>query len=321
MRRAALALALLSLVIVVFGPRVQLRSDAPRARPGPLPATLAELDAKVRTSSVGSGDVVPGTEARIVWREAVTKTATAVVYVHGFSASRQELAPLAERVADALDANLYEARLAGHGRPGEALARATAEDWLRDVREALEIGAALGERVVLLAGSTGASLAAVTAVEDRPELAAIVFISPNFGPQAGASELLLWPWARVWVPWVAGERRTWEAESEAEAEYWTTSYPIEALFPMMASVEAARSLDPSTTETPLLVLYHPEDPVVSPGATRTFFEGWGGRPKQMSAVSGPGDAHVLAGDIKAPARTEDLTHEIVSFVRQAKAAP
>ncbi len=60
--------------------------------------------------------LVPGTEKRITWFAEGERTAWSVVYLHGFSATRQETAPLSTLVAQALGANLFETRLSGHGR-------------------------------------------------------------------------------------------------------------------------------------------------------------------------------------------------------------
>ncbi|MDD4273595.1 MAG: hypothetical protein PHG14_07705 [Desulfobacter postgatei] len=38
------------------------------------------------------------------------------VYIHGFSATRKETAPLSDLVAKTLNANLFYTRLSGHGR-------------------------------------------------------------------------------------------------------------------------------------------------------------------------------------------------------------
>jgi hypothetical protein len=69
--------------------------------------------------------LIPETEKRVVWyQQPGMRTDYAVVNLHGFSATRQETAPLAERVAAQLGANLFETRLSGHGhseRPMDAL--------------------------------------------------------------------------------------------------------------------------------------------------------------------------------------------------------
>ena len=66
--------------------------------------------------------LIDGTEQRIPWQTPGKRTPIAVVHLHGFSASRQETAPLADVVADALGANLYETRLSGHGHASEPMA-------------------------------------------------------------------------------------------------------------------------------------------------------------------------------------------------------
>ena len=262
-------------------------------------------------------DLTPDTEPRIVWSSTTTgRTDWAIVYLHGFSATRQELAPLPERVAERLSAHLFEARLSGHGLPGEALADVSAETWLRDTREAIRVGRALGRRVAVLAASTGATLAAVDAAH-APEASAdaYVFLSPNFGPADRLAELLSWPWADRWLPLITSPERSWTPDNEAHGRYWTTRYPVGALFPMMAAVEAARGAPLERVEAPLRIFVHPEDPVVSPEASWAAFGRWGSANKRMTPVDGPGDLHVLAGRILAPERTERLAETIAAWLR------
>jgi alpha-beta hydrolase superfamily lysophospholipase len=130
--------------------------------------------------------IIPNTEKRIRWFQAgsQSKTAFSIVYLHGFSATRQEIAPVLALVADGLEANLFETRLAGHGLGTNALVGVQAEDWLDDAAEALQIGAAIGERVIVMGTSTGATLA--LAIVDHPSfdrVSSLVLISPNFGPR------------------------------------------------------------------------------------------------------------------------------------------
>ena len=95
---------------------------------------------------------LPGTEALVAWAgEPGHQTDVALVYLHGFSASRQEIAPVIERVAEARGANVFFTRLTGHGLDGAGLAAASLDDWLTDSRRALEIGARLGRRWCWLA--------------------------------------------------------------------------------------------------------------------------------------------------------------------------
>jgi len=79
----------------------------------------ADLDNYLKTAESKLPDIVPGTEKRIIWHgKPHQKTPVSIVYLHGFSASSEEIRPVPDQVAQSLGANLYFARLTGHGRSG-----------------------------------------------------------------------------------------------------------------------------------------------------------------------------------------------------------
>jgi hypothetical protein len=120
----------------------------------PLPALDAWLaDREARVPRCGRA-----ARRRMIWADGPRRTDWSVVYVHGFSASRREASPWPERVAEALGANFFGARLTGHGQDGPAMDRATLRDWRADTAEALAIGRAVGERLLVLSCSTGSTL-------------------------------------------------------------------------------------------------------------------------------------------------------------------
>ena len=140
-----------------------------------------------------------------------TRTPLAVVYLHGFSATRQETAPFSARLARALGANLFEARLRGHGRSEAAMAEGTVEAWLEDGVEALAIGRRLGERVVLVGCSTGAALATwMLANGHDQDVAGLVLFSPNFGTRHRGASLLTGPWGTQ-IAWAVTSTGFWVA--------------------------------------------------------------------------------------------------------------
>ncbi|MEM7677097.1 MAG: alpha/beta fold hydrolase, partial [Myxococcota bacterium] len=282
-------------VLFAVGPRTRARLDGTAPEVPQTPQAVADLIAERERKTEG---VRPDTEARITWgAEPGARTEYAFVYLHGFSASRRETAPVTADVARAFGANVFEARFTGHGRSGEALGRATAEDWLADTREALAVAQVLGKKVVVIGCSTGATLAMIVAAHDRPAVSAYVLLSPNFGPKSAASGLLLWPWAERWVPLVAGSERSWEPEVPEQGKYWTTRYPVSALFPMMAVVQSARTVPLERVTEPVLVLHSEQDSVVDPLAVEAAFSRMSAaQPRRREAVSGPGNDHVIAGD-------------------------
>ena len=70
-----------------------------------------------------------------------------------------------------LQANLYEARLSGHGLTENPLANVRAENWLQDAADALATGAAIGDRIIVIGTSTGATLAAAMLDHELANLA------------------------------------------------------------------------------------------------------------------------------------------------------
>jgi hypothetical protein len=81
------------------------------------PATLPDdLDAWLAARESAVPALRPDSGKEILWAAAPgAKTPLAVVYLHGFSADREEIRPVPDDVATALGANLFLTRLAGHG--------------------------------------------------------------------------------------------------------------------------------------------------------------------------------------------------------------
>ncbi|MGI9247878.1 MAG: alpha/beta hydrolase, partial [Woeseiaceae bacterium] len=162
--------------------------------------------------------LVAGTDKRIRWFSGRERTSYSVVYLHGFSATRQETAPLAEIVAATLGANLFETRLRGHGRKREELSDVSAEDWLYDAAEALTIGARLGKKIIVIGTSTGATLAA--AMLDHPlmnTVDTIVMLSPNFTPRDPNAAWLTRPAGPLLARLLAGKTRSWQPHNDEQA--------------------------------------------------------------------------------------------------------
>lgn len=261
--------------------------------------------------------LVPGTEKRIAWQQPGRKTPLAIVYLHGFSGSRQEIAPTAERVAGLLGANLFETRLADHGLSANGLGSAVAEDWLADAAEALAIGAAIGDRVIVIGTSTGATLAA--AIADHPLMEAVshmIWISPNFGVRDERASLATGPAGELIARLVAGETRSFATQNDAHATYWTTRYPTTAAVEMLRLVRYVDELAVLPVTADLLMIYSPDDQVISVAAADAAFERTlSGRRKRIAFREADDPLqHVISGDILSPSATEKITEMIAGFV-------
>lgn len=315
---AAMAAAALGLWLSDPGDRLPRQAAILPAFPPDLP--LEVIDDWLRAREGVFPDLTPGTEKLVLWADApATRTPLALVYLHGFSATRAEIEPVPQRIARALGANLFLTRLAGHGRPGEALGRVTTEDWALDLDEALGLGRRLGRQVVLIGTSTGGSLAALAALDPdlRTGLAGVVLVSPNFGLRSRQAWLLDLPHARRWLPALMGRERSFEPRNPDHERFWTTSYPTTALFPMRAVQRQAGAADYSGADLPLLVLMAEGDTVVDPEATRRVAAGWGG-PVTLEVITGAEDPdqHVIAGRILSPGMTDPVAARIAGWIAE-----
>ncbi|RUW21307.1 alpha/beta hydrolase, partial [Mesorhizobium sp. M1E.F.Ca.ET.041.01.1.1] len=147
-RRIVLAVLGLAVILVAgffLGPRVAV-STTIRFDPSVIgddpQAYLAREEAAVP-------NIRDGLDKEIIWANPMVhaKTKLAIVYIHGFSASKGEVRPLPDDVADELDANLFYTRLTGHGQDGAAMAEGSVNAWINDYEEALAIGRAIGDKV------------------------------------------------------------------------------------------------------------------------------------------------------------------------------
>ncbi len=318
--RIILVVLALAALFWLFAPREPVDLEI-SFDPNALPA---DLDAYLTSVEAGFSDIPDGAEKRIIWVGAPgQQTDISVIYLHGYSASAPEISPVPENVAAALGANLFFTRLTGHGLDGQALAAARAGDWLEDAAEALAIGRKLGKRVLVIATSTGGTLAAIAATnpELSKDVAGIVFVSPNFGIESPGADLLTWPFSRLWVPLIVGPDRSYEPVNADHGTYWTLRYPTRAIIPMAALVKYGVLLDYSKVDIPALFFFSTEDRVVAPEMTQKIAGRWGGAVEIVNPVATPTDdplRHVMTGDIRSPSQTEGTVEMILTWIKGVK---
>lgn len=283
-----------------------------------LPRDLGALDDWLAAREDAVGDVIDHARAGIQWADTPgTRTPVSIVYLHGYSATRHEVSPFMEAVAERLGANIFFARLTGHGRSTpDAMGEALPGDWQRDAELAYEIGKAIGDRVVLVGCSTGGTLATVVAAGAPETLAAMVLLAPNYGPRDPRSALLRWPGARNWVPWILGRERIVEAENEAHARYWTLRYPTTSLVTMMAEVEAVLRAPLERIGCPVFVSFCDEDQVVDARRIEAVLSRMEGADIEVVKVDpkAGGSNHVIVGSAFGAHNTDCMRARLQAFL-------
>ena len=304
-----------------FAPRPRLNPTPPGSQ---VPALLgpAEIETWLAEHEARHNAVIEGTDARVEWANGPGVTDLCFLYVHGFSATRQEIAPVTKRIANHFNANAVYARLAGHGLSENSM-QATAEQWLQSMVDSWDIASRVGKKVVVIATSTGAPLCVwLNEHIARPDqLHALIFLSPNFKVRSPFGFLLTWPWAERWVHYLIGKEHSWEPENEQVARYWTHRYSSKAIIEMQKVVDWVRKLRPASSQPPLATFYMKDDPTINHQAAIKFHQKWGAQHKALHPVDIDIELpqHVFVGDISAPQRNDWCIESSVKFIHSLPA--
>lgn len=312
---AALVLGLVAIWLLV--PREGVRQDIAFD-----PSVLGnDPEVWLQVSEQQYADIRPGAAKRIHWAEGKgIKTPLAIIYVHGFAASAEEIRPVPDEVARALGANLFFTRLSGQGREAEAMLENDAGNWMEDMAEAMAIGRMIGDRVIIIGTSLGGTLGALAASDPQISqgLAGLVLISPAVALHPLKNFLMDAPLPRLWAPFVMGRTLKTMPVNPAHARLMVEEYPTLALIPLGAAMRALRKASFASVEAPLLVFYAKEDRISDSDAITQLTSRWGGsvriEERRMQAGDDP-SAHVIAGDIYSPGQTEDVVALILDWAR------
>lgn len=245
----------------------------------------------------------PDNEARIVWNDSThQKTPYAVVYLHGFSASQEEGNPVHRNFAKRFGCNLYLSRLDGHGiDTSDPLLHVTAAGLWEDAEEALSIGKALGDKVILMSTSTGGTLALQLAAAYPNDVYALINMSPNIAINDNLAFLANNPWGLQLARLVSkGDFRRSSDRDPERAKYWYNDYRLEGVVQLENLLES--TMTPQTfakVHQPILNLYYykdeeHQDPTVKVSAIMNMQEELGTSVGMKEAQPIPGaGAHVM----------------------------
>ncbi len=205
-----------------------------------VPGNLALLERQIDSSEQANPLIKPDNEARIIWADsAYRKTPYSIVYLHGFGASQAEGAPVHTMLAKKYGYNLYLSRLKEQGIESDsAFKRMTIENLLASAKQAVAIGKALGDKVIVMGTSTGAALGLYITAEN-PDIAGLIMYSPLIRDREEQLRLLSMPWGTRLMQWTVGSDHIIEERQGEDKQYWSRVYYIEGYTTLSLLIEEA----------------------------------------------------------------------------------
>ncbi len=324
MRWLKILLYILGVLIIVylFGPQ----PDTPKyATAMPLVPPTAELE-KFIAANEAMHKLRPNNEARIVWTNDSLKQKTeyAIVYIHGFSASQEEGNPVHRNIAKQFGCNLFLSRLAEHGiDTTEQLMNLTADNYWESVKEALAIGKQLGNKVILMGTSTGATQALQLAATYPNDVAALVLYSPNIAINDNNAWMLNNHWGLQIARLVKGGNYNDPTDDRPiYKQYWNKPYRLEAIVALEEMLETTMTKKTfKKIKQPVLLLYYykdeqHQDDVVKVSAIKEMFTQLATDTINKRAIALPNTGnHVMASPIKSK-DVESVERETKKFLEE-----
>lgn len=274
-----------------------------------------------------SGDKIKrGNEAEIIWADSLKPTPYSIVYLHGFSASKQEGNPVHMFMAKEMHANLFLCRLSDHGVDTIApMQYLTADKLWESGKQALSVGRAIGKKVILVGTSTGGALALKLAAINPDLVAAIVLISPNIEINDPNAFLLNDPWGlQIARSVIGGKERTVSGRSTEYKKYWYTNYRLESVVQLEEFMETTMNNETfGKVHQPVLLLYYyknkqEQDPVVRVDAMLKMYGELGTPTNEKFKVAIPNGGNHVLGSYVTSKDIPAVERAITSFTKTLK---
>lgn len=293
---------------------------------GPKPATptldkpnisltrnLPLLERQIYENEMSVAGIRPGCEAKIVWADSARKVKTKVsfVYIHGGTSTHTEGDPIHRNIARKYNANLFLARLAGHGVDlGDAtLAKETTDDFVYSAENALAVAKCLGDEVIVMRTSFGGALTTYLASK-HPQIKAIILYSPCIKTYDERTGIFIKPWGLQWVKLIGGsETVDVNAPNAQYARYWTTHYNLNFIAQFQNFLTYATNKETfEKIKCPVFMGYwykneNEKDTVASVPAMLKMFEELGSKDKHKQAFPNAGNhgitTPILAKDVES----------------------
>lgn len=286
--------------------------------------TIGDIEKWILTESEFP-NLRPEAAPEVVWADSSKKEKTpySLVYIHGFSASKEEGNPVHRAVADSLGMNAFFCRLPAHGLNDiDAFKSLTANDMIATAEQAIQIGKLLGEKVIVMGTSTGGTLALIEAAKD-PSIAAVVLYSPLIDFFDNRLAIMTYPHGIKVAEQIIGDEylRSPPSDNPLENAIWYNEYHIKGLESLAMLVDG--SMKPelfAKVKQPVFLAYYykdeeNQDKTVSVAAMLEMFEQLqtSESKKQKKAYPNSGN-HVIGSDLRSGSVPE-IINDTIGFIK------
>ncbi|QMU99400.1 alpha/beta fold hydrolase [Borrelia sp. A-FGy1] len=312
------------LLLILVSPRVKFKNEFIKVK---VPNKLEELDQYLLVEE-SKFNLEENTKKEIIWNKGKEITKYSVVYFHGFGSSKNGIYPVPHNIAKALNANIFFARLKGHGiDEKDAFKGVKTQDWLRDIDEAIQIGKLIGKKLIIIGTSNGGT-AAIWALETYPtEIHSAVLVSPNISPKDKKTNLIYYPWGRQIAYLITGgynkpkTRESKRIEHEVIKPFHSKLQQVDSIIAMMGLVKLINSHGFDKIKIPMIIIYPPKDPTVDSNKINQFINEYGGYKKEIPiTLIESYHSHVPVGNhsYRSAQNTSYFTKYTVDFIKKIK---
>ncbi len=223
------------------------------------------------------------------WEFTSDDASTAVILVHGLTASPAEMRPLGQYLnkQDDLRVDIYGPCLPGHGTKVEDLARTQWQEWLSHLSKEYQRIQVSHEKVILGGLSLGSLLVLLLASQNPKKLAGLILMAPPY--KLKSRMLVLTRFIRYLKPYFPKDSSV--KQYYQQHQLWSyLQYPTNALYQLWIVTKKARNAVHQVT-VPAIIFNGEKDDVVHPNAAKELLEDLNTSHKTL--VSLPNSGHIL----------------------------
>ncbi|EQA37676.1 alpha/beta hydrolase family protein [Leptospira inadai serovar Lyme str. 10] len=267
-----------------------------------------------------------GNEEKLV-RFSPGKTKAAILYVHGFGASRAEGEASMDKIAAKLKANIYYLRLPGHGTNNEDHRDTDFREYLTTAEESLLMMDKLGDKIVLVGTSMGGLISTYLASKYPDKIHALILLSPFFDFTVPVAKLFYLPGGTSLAEMINGKIRKSPPRVEGDGigekyyEYW---YKDQYLSSVQHVSNAKKFIASNGTfaniHSPTLLIYYykdkdHQDKVASVPAMLEAFSKFGGEhPNPLNTKVAVEQGHHVLTSKHVSSDKEKIESSILDFL-------